>query len=134
MFDSAVYSGEEATISTDRSGGEEYRVFRQGATGFVSLQTVRDDAEQRMTEFCERKGKVGQPLRERTSVPPHVLGNFPRVEIIFACTTKPSTSPATASNSDPKYVRLLNLKKLLDDRIITQQEFDAEKAKVLAAP
>ncbi|CAM5793090.1 SHOCT domain-containing protein [Rhizobacter fulvus] len=134
MFDGAVYSGEEAVITTDRGGGEEYRVFRQGGTGFVSLQTVRDDAEQRMTEFCDRKGKVGQPLRERTSVPPHVLGNFPRVEIVFACVAKPASTTASAPGVDPKFTRLTNLKKLLDDRVITQQEFDAEKAKVLASP
>lgn len=134
-FDGAVFCGDEGAISTDKSDGDEYQVFRQCAAGFVSLQTVRDDAEQRMTEFCDRKGKVGHPLRERTSVPPHVLGNFPRAEIVFACITKPSTAlPASTSGSDTKFARLTNPKKLLDNRVIPQQEFEVEKAKVLASP
>lgn len=134
QFEGAVYAGEEAVISTDKSGGEEFRVFRQAGTGFSSLQSVRDDAEQRMTEFCDRKSRVAQPLRERTSVPPHILGNFPRMEIIFSCVNKPSVAAAPAAGAESKYTKLTTLKKLLDDRVITQQEFDSEKAKVLAAP
>lgn len=133
-FDSAVYPGEQATLSTNTSGAEEYRVFRQGATGFVPLEAVREDSERGMTDFCARKGKAPQPLRERVSVPPHVLGNFPRVEIAFACIDKTVAAAPTASTADAKYARLATLKKLLDDRAITQQEFDVEKAKVLAGP
>ena len=133
QFDGAVYAGETAVISADGSVGEEYRVFQQGATGFVSVGSVRDDAEQRMKDFCDRKSKAAKPLRERTSVPPHILGNYPRIEIIFACVDHPATA-VQGVVQDPKFVKLTNLKKLLDDRVITQQEFDAEKAKVLAQP
>jgi hypothetical protein len=55
------------------------------------------------------------------------------VEIIFGCVDKvPSVS--AADGDDPKYTKLVNLKKLLDAKIITQQEFDTEKAKILNAP
>jgi hypothetical protein len=72
-------------------------------------------------------------LRETTAKPPYILGNFPRVEIIFGCVDKVS-AVSTAASDDPKYARLINLKKLLDAKIIKQQEFDSEKAKILSAP
>jgi hypothetical protein len=57
-FDGTVFGGESATINSNADGAEEYRVFHQGATGFVSVQIVREDAELRGKEFCERKGKM----------------------------------------------------------------------------
>ena len=127
-----MYTGESVTISSN-PGIEEYQVFNQGATGFVSIQSVRNSAEQRVTEFCERQGKAMKPLRETTSKPPHVLGNYPRIEIIFGCVAKPATTAAPSGN-DPKYTKLVNLKKLLDDGVLSQQEFEREKAKILSQP
>src|SRR5215471_11772878 len=111
-FDGAVYGGETVTINPNTEGAEEYRVFHQAATGFNSVQEVRDDAERRAKEFCDRKGNVLRLLRETTSKPPHILGNFPRVEIVFTCVEKPK-SVAPAAADDAKYTKLLNLKKLL---------------------
>lgn len=133
QFEDAVYKGESVTINTGTPGAEEFRVFHQGATGFVSVQSVRESAEQRATEFCARSEKSMKPLRETASKPPHILGNFPRVEIVFACVAKPSTV-STPVNEDPKYTKLVNLKKLLDSGVLSKQEFEAEKAKVLSQP
>lgn len=133
QFDGAVYQGESVTISESTPGTEEFRVFHQGATGFVSVQSVREDAEERATQFCERKEKAMKPLRETTSKPPHILGNFPRIEIFFSCVEKQAPVAAGPSN-DPKYTRLVNLKKLLDTDILSQQEFEREKAKILSQP
>ena len=133
QFDSAVYQGESVTISSSTPGSEEFRVFHQGATGFVSVQSVRASAEQRATEFCDRQGKVMKPLRETASKPPHILGNFPRIEIIFGCVDKPAAVVAPAGD-DPKYTKLVNLKKLLDSGVLSQQEFEREKAKLLSQP
>jgi len=36
-FEGTVCAGESATISTGTPGNPEYRVFSQGATGFVSI-------------------------------------------------------------------------------------------------
>lgn len=74
-----------------------------------------------------------QPVRETTSKPPHILGNFPRVEIIFSCADK-TPSVVVPPSEDAKYTKLVNLKKLLDSGVLTQREFDSEKAKVLAQP
>jgi hypothetical protein len=131
-FEGAVYSGQTATISEGTPGNEEYRVFSQGASSFVSVASVRSNAERRGNAFCERKGKTMNSLQETTSKPPHILGNFPRVEIIFECIDKPGLPGAPPS--DPKYAKLVDLKKLLDGGVITQAEFEAEKAKILSQP
>jgi hypothetical protein len=132
-FDGAVYKGATVVTGTGAPGNESYRVFIQGATGFVSIQTVRDDAEQRAKDFCDRKGNAFESLTETTAVPPYILGNFPRVEIVFDCVAHP-TSLAPATGDDPKFTKLVNLKKLLDSGVITQDEFNREKAKILAQP
>ena len=132
-FESAVYKGKTVTVNPGTPGNPAFRVFIQGATGFVSMQSVRDDAEQRATAFCDRKGKAMQSLTETTATPPYILGNFPRIEIVFDCIDKPGLSPAPAV-SDDKYAKLAKLKQLLDSGTITQKEFDQEKAKILAQP
>lgn len=132
-FDEAVYQGESVTISSSVPGREEYRVFHQGATGFVSVQSVRASAERRANEYCARTGKTMQAIRETASKPPHILGNFPRIEIIFSCGDK-APSVALPAGEDAKYSKLVNLKKLLDSGVLTQREFESEKAKVLAQP
>jgi hypothetical protein len=132
-FESSAYHGETVTVRSTPPGVEEYRVFQEGSTGFVSIQSVRSDAEQRATAFCDGTGKSMLSLRETTATPPYILGNFPRVEIIFGCVDKVSAAAPTVGD-DPKYAKLVSLKKLLDAKIITQQEFDAGKAKILNAP
>jgi len=132
-FDGAVYKGATVVTGTAAPGNESYRVFIQGATGFVSIQSVRDDAEQRAKDFCDHKGNAFESLTETTAVPPYVLGNFPRVEIVFDCVERPA-SLAPSAVDDPKYAKLVNLKKLLDSGVITQDEFSREKAKILNEP
>jgi len=132
-FDGAVFTGQTVTVSAGTPGSVAYRVFNQAGSGFVSIQSVRDDAEQRAKDFCDRKGKAFESLTETTAVPPYVLGNFPRVEIVFDCVEHPA-SFAPSSVDDPKYAKLVNLKKLLDSGVITQDEFNREKAKILNQP
>jgi hypothetical protein len=131
-FEGAVYKGQTVNVNPGTPGNPTYRVFIQGATGFVSMQSVRDDAEQRATAFCDRKGKAMEAVTETTATPPYVLGNFPRIEIVFGCIDRPGSSSSVAS--DDKYGKLATLKQLLDSGAITQDEFNQEKAKVLAQP
>jgi Short C-terminal domain len=108
-----------------------YRVYEQGATGYVPISAVRESAEKRAEDFCTRQGKGMSALGEQISHPPYILGNFPRIEIVFACVDKSSaTRPAV---QDEQYTKLHNLKKLLDDGVITQDEFERQKAKILNA-
>jgi len=129
-FATAVYSGETVQLEKPTPGAEVFRVFQQGATGFVSVANVRDGVEDIATKHCVRKGKTVRPIQETTSKPPHVLGNFPRVEWLFECIDLPQPSATPRTDGD-KLSQLERLKKLLDSGALTQQEFEREKAKVL---
>lgn len=84
-FEGAVYGGETVEYQKPTLGSTEYRLFNQGATGFVSVEANRVEAESRAKQFCKDAGKQYRLLRQTKSVPPHILGNYPRVEIIFEC-------------------------------------------------
>jgi len=128
FFDSAVvYHGEVKILAEDATGSEQYRVFHQGATGFVPLSMVREEVEEQAKDFCEKTGKTIKILQEIKSVPPHILGNWPRAELLFVCITKPSVPSFEVFF----YIKLTNLKKLLDDGTITKEEFEQQKAKIL---
>ena len=120
-------------IGPGNPGTPSFRVFCQGSTGFASFESVREDAERRAVSFCKRKGKVMNALSETRAKPPFVLGNFPRIEIVFECASK--AAPAeNAEISDPKLQKLSELKRLLDSGALTQAEFAREKAKLLGGP
>ena len=127
FFDDAVFKGETTVLEEDTTGSQQYRVYQQAATGFVSVETCREEVEQKAFRHCENMGKSLKKLQERTSVPPHILGNFPRAELLFVCLPKPNT----ASFEDQTYIKLTNLKKLLDNGTITKDEFEQQKAKIL---
>jgi len=58
-----------------------------------------------------------------------------RIEIVFQCLTPAQKiDSVSVSVPDPKYLKLVDLKRLLDTGVITQTEFDSEKAKILAGP
>lgn len=53
-FADAAFKGETVVLRQPTKGSEQFRLFQQGATGYVSLQSVRDDVELRAVQFCER--------------------------------------------------------------------------------
>jgi len=71
-------------MSTEIPEGNWYRTYVQGATGFVPISALREDVESRAESFARRQGKKMVVLGERISQPPYILGNFPRIEIVFA--------------------------------------------------
>ena len=99
---------------------------------FVS--SVREAVDEMATKHCARSGRVPRPLQETTSKPPHVLGNFPRVEWLFECSAQVPASTAVGSSSVDKLGQIERLKKLLDSGALTQQEYEREKAKILGTP
>lgn len=66
-------------------------------------------------------------ISEQATTPPYILGNFPKVELVFNCIEKPK-----AVTGGDQYTQLRNLKSLLDDHVITQDEFEIEKKKILS--
>lgn len=131
-FQGAVYSGDTVQLDKQTPGAEVFRMFQQGATGFVSVAEVRADVEVAATKHCARRGKAVRPIQETASKPPHILGNFPRVEWLFECVDAPQPTMAPRADSD-RFGQIERLKKLLDSGALTQQEFDREKAKVLGS-
>jgi len=87
----SAFSKEPVLMSNNYPESNIYRVYQRAATGFTSIEALREELEARATTFCERQGKAMIVLGERISQPPYILGNFPRMEIVFACIDKPPT-------------------------------------------
>jgi hypothetical protein len=133
-FDGAVYKGASATtLGRSTPGATQYRVFQQGASESSSLTSVRNEALRRAVDFCDREGKAMESVTETTSYPPYVPGDPPRVEIVFDCVDRASP-PSIVLTQAEKDAEVARLKHLQDIGILTQAEFDREKAKVLGAP
>jgi hypothetical protein len=132
QFDGAVYDGETIDVGAPTPGEKQFRIFHQASTGFTPISAVRSSAEQRMTEFCGRDGKTPHVVRETSATPPYILGNWPRVELEFECL--PKSQSASGSDQKSKYTKLTELKRLLDEGVLTQEEFEQEKKKVLSEP
>lgn len=130
-FDNAlIYGGERTQVQDPLPDAELHRVFHRGSTGFTPVSAVRNSAMQRVVEFCQQEGKEPYIVEEATSKPPHILGNWPRAEIVFSCVQVASTSNRL-SESEERYDAIRNLKALLDDGAISAEEYEAEKRKLL---
>ena len=127
---SSSFSTPPELITNTYAAKDIYRIYQRAATGFVSIQTLRDNVEHRAQEYAERQGKSFVVLGEQISHPPYILGNFPRIEIVFALIDK-NEKPSAQQIPPDKYTQLEKLKKLLDEGAITKEEFDKEKAKIL---
>ena len=116
-------------ISHDYSMKDVYRIYHRAATGFVSIQSIRQSAEQRAESFARRQTKAIVILGEKISRPPYILGNFPRIEIVFALVGREEKNDGKEYQN--KYQDLEKLKEILDKGIINQDDFEKEKEKIL---
>jgi hypothetical protein len=138
-FADSVYSGEQNVYHDQAISGEEFRVYKQGATGASSPLSIREEIERTASDFCKAKGKALRLLRQIASTPPYLFGNFPKVELVFECVQSqqvPSggSKPEGMSSNSDKYNDLSRLKKLFDENVISQKEFQREKDKILSKP
>lgn len=62
-----------------------YVVSRQAATGFSGMGNLRAEALQEAGAACIKQGRVLRVVSEKEAPPPYVLGNFPRIDVTFAC-------------------------------------------------
>jgi hypothetical protein len=83
------FSSPPALMSHHYAEKDIYRLYQQAATGFVPISSVREELEDRAEKFCSRQGKRMVLLGEKISQPPYILGNFPRMEIVFAAVDRP---------------------------------------------
>lgn len=130
-FEDAAFKGEVIDVSVPTPGMEQFRIFEQGATGFVPLSGVMEDVEFHASKHCDQRNSTMRAIKWHRSVPPHILGNWPRAELVFECHPKKSTRQEDTVPQLDRLSQLEKLKKLLDSGALTQQEFDNEKARIL---
>ena len=129
-------------------------VSRQAATGFSGSGTLKAGAIREATQFCLRDGKLLKIVRTQEAQPPYILANFPKAEVQFRCLkeghedlTIPNLKQQansvveireninvqvdSAANAD-MYAELIKLDDLLKKGIITKEEFEEQKTKVLS--
>jgi len=130
QFDkAAIYDGERQQVQPALPGVETHRIFHQGSTGFTSVESVRRSAMARVVEFCKLKGDEPYIVEETTSKPPHVLGNWPRIEIVFSCVARKSSVPGSQTD---RYDELRKLKELFDEGVISREDYEREKEKMFS--
>jgi hypothetical protein len=100
-------------------------VSRQAATGFSGSGTLKAEALQEASQYCANQNKLLQVINIIEAKPPYIFTNFPKAEVQFRCLD-------ANQDSGDMYTELKKLKDLLDTGIITQEEFDARKKKILA--
>lgn len=143
-----ILSGCAANSGVIPIGQDTYMVSRQAATGFSGSGTLKAEAFEEARVYCKKQNKILQVVNTNEAQPPYVFGNFPKAEVQFMCLseTDPELSrpklrkdsgvavnlnkDITDTKSD-KYVELKKLKELLDSNIITQEEFDIQKKRIL---
>ena len=131
-FDGAFFDGEITEVSQNHAALTEYRVYQHGSDGFEGGSPVRFKAESRANIFCKQRNMAARTIREQAAVPPYIFGNFPKIELIFIC--EPSTLQINAEiQKDEKWSQLETLANLRDRGIITEEEFQEEKTKIMAA-
>ena len=65
-----------------------YRAYRKASTGFTTMTTTQRKLEKEIRSFAKKKGKAFIVLGSQFSKPPYILGNYPRMEIIFVLVDK----------------------------------------------
>lgn len=83
-------------------GSNAYMIAKQQATGFPGLGNMKTEVLGEGSAYCASKGRQFELLSSNETQPPYVLGNYPRVEIHFACRDiSTSAVPAGGSRAQP---------------------------------
>jgi hypothetical protein len=136
-----------STGSVIQAGPDTYSVTSTGA-GF-STDGVRSKVYDAANEYCAKKNLV--MIEASLDIQSGSLGRHPpNADLKFRCLKSgdPEISRRASgvqgvmigalpvsdkpANTENKYVKLKQLKELLDSGILTQKEFDAQKIKILA--
>jgi hypothetical protein len=128
-------------------GKDTYNVSCQAASGFVSPNATKCRTLSEANQFCVAQGKSLKVLFFKEHHPPYILGNFPRAEVRFKCLDANDPELKTGEflaiqqfaqgikiEGDDNFAletKLKTLNKLLFDGLITKNEFDEQKKKLL---
>jgi hypothetical protein len=133
-------------------GNGTYSISKKANNGYVSIGTLREAVLIDANEFAKTKGKIMEVITFNETA--MSLGQVPRIELIFRLVNETeevadnsqeslninsskngnvgSTQISVKkSNDDVVYDKLLKLGDLLKKGIITQEEFDVQKKKIL---
>lgn len=123
--------------------GEYVSVARNMAGPFSSLELAQQEAIDKATEYCSKMGLSYKKLYAIDR--PMAIAQAPESTLYFTCITMNNKESADSSKTevlnnnadkgkmieDQLYVKLSNLRKLLDNGTITKEEFEREKGKIL---
>jgi hypothetical protein len=155
----ALLSGCASNTGIVKIGKDTYMVSRQAATGFSGSGDLKAKCIEEARQFCEKQGKELQVISTWEASPPYILANFPKAEIQFMCLDindprfKPPqlekspdmvikkdetikadvnirTKDANATSTD-LYTELMKLDDLRKKNILTEEEFQAQKKRLL---
>lgn len=135
-------------------GKDTFMVSRQAATGFSGSGTLKAEAFQEASQYCEKLGKSLQVVSTHEASPPYILANFPKAEVQFMCLdaqdaelNRPKLRKEADSVIEVKkdirikdepqksnyvYSELIKLAELRKKGILTDSEFDVQKKKLLS--
>jgi hypothetical protein len=122
-------------------GQDTFKILKRGSSGLTNSETVKADAMIQASEYCGKQKKSLKVISVLLGSPPYISGNYPKAELQFKCLdpsdpelnpTPENASTEPVRSSGDYYTELRRLKSLLNDGIITQEEFDAKKKKILA--
>ena len=143
-----------ASSSVTPIGQDTYMITDRASNGYTSAGKLKANIYKKGVGYCKKQGKEFQPLHDRTVEGIPNSWTWASVEVQFRCldkgdselgrpTIKQDPNIRIESNVQEKkdiqiresrdmYTELKKLKELLDSKIITQEEFDAQKKKILA--
>ncbi len=154
------FSGCASNSGVRPMGVNTYIVTRQAATGFSGAGTLKADAIGEAAKFCEAQGKVLKVVAVTEAQPPFIFGNFPKAEVVFkalnpgdpelsrqseydASGTQVRVGSSLVGRSEVKvsvdrpesgdvYAKLEKLDELRKKGVLTEEEFQKEKARLLS--
>jgi hypothetical protein len=132
-------------------GQDTYMISKQSSTGYHSAGSVKAEIFTEANTYCLGQGKSLQPVSDSgvDGVPGR---SFANAELTFRCLvsgdsglSRPTRTPVanvrieqvnkiqeiSTRQQEDTYTQLLKLKSLLDSKVITQEEFDEQKRRVL---
>jgi hypothetical protein len=85
VLTAALLAGCAATSNITPMGRDTFLMTKQAATGFPGLGNMKAEVLTEANAFCAQSKKSMEVLQTSESRPPFILGNYPRVEVQFAC-------------------------------------------------
>lgn len=77
-------------------GNDTYMVSRQAATGFSGMGTLKAEAMQEAYNHCTATNSYVEVVRTVDAKPPFILGNFPKTDVFFKCSSNTTMTSKAA--------------------------------------